>query len=115
MEKRDNFILKLYQQKNTVFTIREMGLIFRNIAHRDLFDIWFFLKNNWDINEKTIKFRTGKKFNDYINECIRKIKNVNERYILQGLGEILSLRQKAWVKKNLKKELLFLLQLRLQA
>ncbi len=36
MEKRDNFILKLYQQKNTVFTIREMGLIFRGIPSENL-------------------------------------------------------------------------------
>lgn len=36
MEERDDFILKLYQLKNTVFTLREMGLIFRDISSENL-------------------------------------------------------------------------------
>ena len=34
--KRENFILKLYQVKNTVFTIKELALLFPDIKRKNL-------------------------------------------------------------------------------
>ena len=87
----------------------------KNIANRDLFDIWFFLSNNFPINKDLVEFRTKKKFNEHVKDCIRIIEGVDEKYILQGLGEILLDKQKIWVRQNLKKELLFLLKLSLES
>lgn len=81
----------------------------KNIANRDLFDLWYFLKNNWEINKKLVELRTEQKFKDYLKNCIKRIEQMPEKYILQGLGELLDERQKNWTKKNLKKELLFLI------
>lgn len=36
MKKKENFILKLYQSKNTVFTIKEIALLFGNIKRENL-------------------------------------------------------------------------------
>ncbi|MEW6407251.1 MAG: nucleotidyl transferase AbiEii/AbiGii toxin family protein [Patescibacteria group bacterium] len=82
----------------------------KKIANRDLFDIYFFFENNWPINEKIIENRFKKPLIIYLNYLIKFIKkNVNNRYILQGLGELLNEKQKIWVKNNLKKELLNLI------
>lgn len=82
----------------------------RQIANRDLYDLWFFFKNNWKADEKIVELRTEKKFSDYLRMCIEEVKKVNNTYILQGLGEVLDDKQKHWVKTNLKDELIFLMQ-----
>ena len=78
-------------------------------ANRDIFDVWFFLQNNWPINKKLTETRIGLPFEKIIVECLKKIEKVPNRKILAGLGEILSAKQKIWVKTNLKTEVLFLL------
>jgi len=100
----------LIMKKEDMFSHKLVALLERNnIANRDLFDIWFFMKNHWEFNKKLIKLRTGIDYKEYLKKCIKRIKTVNERYILQGLGEILDEKEKNWVKKNLKREILFLL------
>lgn len=100
----------LVMKKEDIFAHKLVALLERkNIANRDLFDLWYFLKNSWSVNEELVEVRTKKKFKNYLKECIVKIKTVNERYILQGLGEVLDSKQKEWVKKNLKQELIFLM------
>lgn len=43
------------------------------IASRDLYDIYFFLKNNFPINEGLIKERTGKSLTEYLNYLLKFI------------------------------------------
>ena len=81
----------------------------KSLANRDLFDVWYFFKNNWSINSELIELRTGEKIKDILKRCIKVVEKINEKDILQGLGEILDKRQKDWVKAKLKQELLFLL------
>jgi len=96
--------------KEDMFAHKLVALLERKqIANRDIFDIWWFAKNNWDINKKIVKLRTKKEFKAYIKQCIKFIEKIDNRYILQGLGEVLNEKQKAWVKENLKKDTLFLL------
>lgn len=84
----------------------------KKLASRDLFDLWFFLKNDWRINEAILKEKTGLKLPDALKgaeEIIKKIPNIR---LLHGLGELLdSEKQKDWVRKNLKEELLFQIEL----
>ena len=42
-----------------------------------------------------------------INEKKKNIFIMNNKYILQGLGNLLERDRKTWVKKNLKNELIF--------
>jgi predicted nucleotidyltransferase component of viral defense system len=81
-------------------------------ANRDLFDLWFFTKNKWDINKELVELRTQLPFRRYLDKCLEKIEKINELYILQGLGELLDAKMKNWVKSDLKKELLFNLKAR---
>jgi len=81
----------------------------RNVANRDYFDLWFFLKNNWEIDKKIVELRTEMDFKEYIKKCVENVHKIDEKHILQGLGEILDSSLKNWVKNHLKKELIFLL------
>jgi len=83
-----------------------------NIAMRDVYDVYFFAKNNWDINEDIILTMTSNHLKKHLSDCINLILKIKENQILSGLGELLDVDQKSWVKTNLRKEVLFLLRLR---
>lgn len=82
-------------------------------ANRDIFDVWFFLQNNWSINKKLVEKRIGLTFKECVAICIEKLEKVPERAILSGMGEFLDAKQKAWAKVKLKSETLFLLKIML--
>ncbi len=84
------------------------------IANRDVYDIWYFLKNRWPINRKIVEDRTGTSFKDHLSNCIKFVESLNNRTILYGMGELLDGKQKAWAKSHLKEETVFLLKLRLE-
>ncbi|MBU4482191.1 hypothetical protein L6278_00670 [Candidatus Parcubacteria bacterium] len=63
----------------------------------------------WDIDEKVLKFWTNNNIKEQLKKCIKIIEKINQQNILQGLGEVLSDKDKEWAKKNLKQETLFLL------
>ncbi|MEA2088254.1 MAG: nucleotidyl transferase AbiEii/AbiGii toxin family protein [Patescibacteria group bacterium] len=100
----------LVAKKETLFANKLVALINRkNIAMRDVYDICFFARNNWDIDEQIIFFWTDKKLKSYLGECVKKLEKISDRMILQGLGEVLKDKDKIWAKENLKKETIFLL------
>ena len=78
-------------------------------TNRDIFDIWFFLKNNWPINKEIVEKRTNMPFKDFLQKCIDLLEEKSNRNILSGIGEILNPKQKAWIKANLRKDTIFLL------
>lgn len=80
-------------------------------ANRDIFDIHFFLKNNWEVNKEIVEKRTKMRFTDYLRKCIKFMKNMPDKGILFGIGELIDKKQKAWVKLNLKQDTIFLLRL----
>jgi hypothetical protein len=84
-------------------------------TNRDIYDVWFFLNNNWPINAKLIEGRTGVKFKNYLKHCIKMLEGIPERSILAGIGELLDNKQKIWAKENLKQDTLFLLKLKLRS
>ena len=85
-----------------------------NLTNRDLYDLWFCLKNNWEINKEIAEKRTKMNFKDYLKKCLLVAEGVEERNILSGIGELLDEKQKKWIKENLKKDLIFLLKLKLE-
>ena len=82
-------------------------------ANRDIYDVWFFLKNNWPINKAIIEKRTEMNLKEWLPQCIDLLEKMDNRNILAGLGEVLDEKQKAWVKTKLKGDTLFLLKLML--
>ncbi len=101
----------LVMKKEDIFAHKLVAILERKqIANRDLFDVWFFMKKGWQFNEDIIKLRTGLESKEYLKKCLRAIKNIKESQILHGLGEVIDRKQKNWLRANLKKELIFLIQ-----
>lgn len=93
----------MFANKLAALTLR------RKTAMRDVYDIWYFSKNTWDIDTEILKIRTGKTVKEYLNDCIGVIVRIKDSEILQGLGELLNEKEKNWVKNNLRSEAIFLL------
>lgn len=83
-------------------------------ANRDIFDVWYFLENDWPINKEIIEQRTGMVFKDFLKECVGLIEKVSNQNILAGMGELLDEEQKVWAKARLKDDVLFQLKLKLE-
>ncbi len=84
-------------------------------TNRDVFDVWFFLENNWKINKSIVEKRTGLEYRVFLKNCIDSLEKMSDRNILSGIGELLDAKQKAWVKSKLRSETIFLLNLYLSA
>jgi predicted nucleotidyltransferase component of viral defense system len=82
-------------------------------TNRDIFDVWFFLKHNWPINEKIIALRTDMNMKEFLQKCVDELSAMSDRGILSGLGELLDNQQKIWAKKHLRVETIFLLSMKL--
>lgn len=83
-------------------------------TNRDIYDIWFFLQNNWPINKGLVEKRTKMVFKEFLSKSIEKLEKLSERSILAGMGELLDEKQKIWAKENLKKDTIFFLKLMLE-
>lgn len=82
-------------------------------THRDIFDVWFFLKHNWEINAKIVFKRTNLTLKEFLTQCIDLLEQKSNRNILFGIGELPDPQMKPWAKTHLKAETIFLLQIRL--
>lgn len=98
-------------KKDYLFASKLAALTSRNeIATRDIFDIYYFSKNNWDINTEIIKERTNKTVKEYLIDCVAFISKIKDNQVLQGLGEfVYSEKEKAWIKNHLKTDSIFML------
>ena len=83
----------------------------KKFASRDLFDLWYFLKNNWQIDEAALTEKTGLSPVQALKKAQKMVKAVKKTEFLAGLGELMDGKQKAWVKEKLQNELIFLLKL----
>jgi|SRR3989344_5998204 len=82
---------------------------------RDIYDVWFFLKNNWPINKEIIEQRSGTSFKEFLQITVEQLEKMNNRNILVGLGEFLTESQKDWARVKLRTETIFLLKARLES
>lgn len=85
-----------------------------NKTNRDIFDVQFFLSHDWPINKKIIEERMGVTYKEFLKKIIEVMKKFDDRDILSGMGELLTEKQKSWVKGKLKSETLFSLRLALE-
>ena len=105
-------ISMLVMRREDMFANKLVAMIERNkTANRDIYDVHFFLKNNWGINKEIVEKRTEMKFADYLKKCIEFVESIPDRGILSGMGELINEKQKNWVKSKLKKDTAFLLKL----
>ena len=76
---------------------------------RDVYDVYFFTKNNWPINRKLVEDRVEMPFKEVIAKCVDLLEKMENRHILDGLGEMLTESQKDWARAKLRTETIFLL------
>lgn len=82
---------------------------------RDIYDVYFFAKNNWDINAEIIKNRTGLSMKAFLKKAIKMLDKMDNKHILDGLGEMFTESQKDWARAKLLSETIFLLKTRLES
>lgn len=82
-------------------------------TNRDIYDVWFFSKQNWRVNKKIVEQRSGLSFSKFLQQAITSLEGFNAHTILDGLGELLTEKQKQWVRLHLQKEVVFSLRLML--
>ena len=106
----------LVMKKEALFANKLAALFERKeIANRDLLDLWFFLKNNWEVNQAVVEKRSGLPLKEYLEKCLISIERIDERTVLTGMGELLDNKLKAWAKTHLKNDLLFLLKIKIES
>ncbi len=77
------------------------------IAHRDFYDVYFYLKKGVFPNKDIIESESNKKYEEYLLYLVLFIeKNLTNENTLHGLGELVNEKQKFWIKNNLKNELI---------
>ncbi|MDD3940506.1 MAG: nucleotidyl transferase AbiEii/AbiGii toxin family protein [Candidatus Pacebacteria bacterium] len=115
---KDHYEMKEYlgismfvAKKDYLFASKLCALTMRTeTAMRDIYDIHYFAKSNWDINAEVIKERTDKTIKEYLADCIAFIEKVKDNQMLQGLGELVdSEKEKAWIRTYLKTDSIFML------
>lgn len=104
------------QSKDTIFANKLVALSDRKrLANRDIYDIYFFFKNGFDINEAIISERTWKSLKEYLITILNIIEKLPKNYkILDWLWEVLNEKQKYFVKNNLISELIGILEMRIK-
>lgn len=83
----------------------------KKFAMRDIFDLWFFLKNKWFINEAVVMEKTGLSLKKSIKQAVKKVGTVRKNQLLHGLGDLMDAKQKTWVREKLIEETVFYLRL----
>ncbi len=90
----------LFAHKLCALTDRNM------LANRDIFDCWFFFKNQFPIKAEIIQKRMENTIQEYLETCIQFLEKAPNRSLLNGLGELVDASQKNFIKTRLKDDLI---------
>lgn len=69
--------------------------------NRDIFDTWFFLQRQTPVNKAIIEFRMKVPFETHIENCIKQLENLKSKSLLDGLGELMEVNMKSFVRTKL--------------
>jgi len=93
-----------------MFAHKLCAMLDRNsIISRDIFDCWFFMKNQSPVNKDIIESRMSLPFTDYIQKCIDQLETINDTGLLHGVGELMDNEMKKFVRTKLRTETIGLL------
>jgi predicted nucleotidyltransferase component of viral defense system len=103
-------ISMLVMVQEDMFAHKLMAMIERvGKTSRDIFDVQYFVKNNWPINKKIVEERSGLSFKETLEKAIDQLESMDNKHILDGLGELLTDSQKDSARAKLKSDTTFLL------
>lgn len=101
-------ISMLVMKQEDMFAHKLMAMYERvGKTSRDIFDVHFFAKNNWPINQKIVETRSGRPFSETLAQCITILEKMDNKHILDGLGDLLSDSQKDSTRAKLKSDTIF--------
>ncbi len=105
-------ISMLVMVQEDMFAHKLMAMLERiGKTSRDIFDVQYFAKNNWPINRKIVEERSGMSFKEALAKCIEMLEKMDNKHILDGLGELLTDPQKDSARAKLKSDTIFQLKL----
>ena len=108
-------ISMLVMAKEDMFAHKLMAMYERiGKTSRDIYDVYFFAKNNWPINKTLVEDRSKMPFKKVLTKCLEMLEKIDDRRLLDGLGESLTEPQKDWARAKLRTETIFLLKLLLE-
>ncbi|MDR0682177.1 MAG: nucleotidyl transferase AbiEii/AbiGii toxin family protein [Dysgonamonadaceae bacterium] len=79
------------------------------VFNRSVFDVWFLLNRNIEINKFIIETRTRMNLNDYLQKCINKLESIENDELLDGMEEFVSPHMKNIINTELLPETIRLL------
>jgi len=79
------------------------------MANRDIFDCWFFLQRQTPLNKGIVESRMGIPLSDYLQTCIEHLEGINNKGLLQGMGELMDNKMKRFVQVRMRPEVIKLL------
>lgn len=101
------------QDKASIFANKLLALNERNV-NRDIYDVYFFFKNLFPINEEMVEEATWKTLKELFIRLKQKLENLPKNSkILSWLWEVLNNKQKAFMKEKLLKELIGILEMKI--
>lgn len=87
----------------------------RRYKNRDLFDVWFFFQQNFPVEEKIIKDLSGLTYRNLLLQLKKTITTTyNEKTLLAEIGDLITDKQKYFVKHRLVTEVLGYIDMRLK-
>lgn len=96
--------------KSDMFAHKLCALLDRkSIISRDIFDCWFFMKNNTGVNKVIVESRMNIAYPEYIQKCIVALEKVKDNTMLHGLGELMDDDMKKFVRSGLRTDTIGLL------
>jgi predicted nucleotidyltransferase component of viral defense system len=84
----------------------------REFVARDLYDVHFFLTKRWDIDRNVLEAYGIASLKEYLEQCAVFVEKIPDKALLAGLGELVSEKEKVFVKTGLKSDTAFLLRAR---
>ena len=103
-------ISMLVMVQEDMFAHKLMAMLERiGKTSRDIFDVQFFAKNNWPINRKIVEERSGVSYKEVLEKCIEMLEKMDNKHILDGLGELLTDPQKDSARAKLRTDTIFIL------
>ena len=67
------------------------------------------MKNQFPVNAKIVETRMNMTYSKYLQACIDSLEMMNDKGLLQGLGELMDSEMKKFVRTKLRKETITLM------
>jgi predicted nucleotidyltransferase component of viral defense system len=80
-----------------------------SVTNRDIFDCWFFMEKRTPIDKYIVEDRMKMPLTEYLQKCIDLLESMNDKGLLQGLGELMDSSMKKFVQTKMRSETISLL------